>query len=119
AAAVPAATAGILVFCLTCGPATAQGNLRIGMTSTEVPLTWGQPDNGLEGYRFMGLLLYDALIGWDMTATDKPAGLVPGLAESWEVDKADRTKWIFKLRPCVKFHDGSEFNADAVIFNMD
>lgn len=118
-AAVPAATAGILVFCLTCGPVTAQGNLRIGMTSTEVPLTWGQPDNGLEGYRFMGLLLYDALIGWDMTATDKPAGLVPGLAESWEVDKADRTKWSFKLRPGVKFHDGSDFNADAVIFNMD
>ena len=99
--------------------AGAQGNLRIGMTANDVPLTWGQPDNGFEGYRTPGLMLYDALINFDLTAADKPSGLIPGLAESWEVNKAEPTKWTFKLRKGVKFHDGSEFNADAVVFNMD
>ncbi len=118
AATAAAITAGI-VFSLGGTSAQAQGNLRIGMTANDIPLTWGQPDNGFEGYRFMGLLVYDALINWDLTSPDKPSGLIPGLAESWEVDKTDQTKWIFKLRQGVKFHDGSDFNADAVVFNMD
>ena len=113
------AASALLASSAFVGPASAQGNLRIGMTANDVPLTWGQPDNGFEGYRFMGLLVYDALINFDLTSSDKPSGLVPGLAESWEVSKADPTKWTFKLRKGVKFHDGSEFNADAVIFNMD
>ena len=104
---------------LSAQDARAQGNLRIGMTANDVPLTWGQPDNGFEGYRTPGLMLYDALINFDLSAADKPAGLIPGLAESWEASKADPTKWTFKLRKGVKFHDGSDFNADAVIFNMD
>ncbi|MEL6297208.1 MAG: ABC transporter substrate-binding protein [Pseudomonadota bacterium] len=99
--------------------ANAQGTLRLGMTANDVPLTWGQPDNGFEGFRFVGLQLYDALINWDLSSSDKPSGLVPGLAESWSVNADDKTKWTFKLRQGVKFHDGSEFNADAVIFNME
>lgn len=100
-------------------PAIAQGTLRVGMTANDVPLTWGQPDNGFEGYRFIGLMLYDSLINWDLSSSDKPSGLVPGLAESWSVNEADKTKWTFKLRQGVKFHDGSEFDADAVVFNFD
>jgi ABC-type transport system substrate-binding protein len=44
---------------------------------------------------------------------------MPGLAERWEVRADDPTKWIFYLRPGVKFHDGTDFNADAVIWNLD
>ena len=97
----------------------AQGHLRVGMTANDVPLTWGQPDNGGEGYRFTGYTIYDSLINWDLTQGEKPSALVPGLAESWEASKTDPTKWTFKLRRGVKFHDGSEFTADAVVFNMD
>ncbi len=115
-----AGAASLAVLATTCAiPAVAQGTLRIGMTANDVPLTWGQPDNGFEGYRFVGLTLYDALINWDLTTSDKASGLIPGLAESWSVDEADKTRWTFKLRQGVKFHDGSEFDADAVIFNFE
>ena len=101
------------------GPASAQGTLRLGMTAADIPLTVGQPDNGFEGYRWIGLTLYDGLINWDLSSADKASGLIPGLAESWSVDPNDPTKWVFKLRQGVKFHDGSPFNAEAVIWNMD
>ncbi len=99
--------------------AEAQGTLRLGMTAADIPTSFGQPDNGFEGFRWMGLMVYDALINFDLTSADKPSGLIPGLAESWQVNPDDRTKWTFRLRRGVKFHDGSEFNADAVVFNFD
>jgi len=45
--------------------------------------------------------------------------LRPGLAEKWEQDGEDSKIWIFHLRHGVKFHDGTDFNADAVIWNLD
>lgn len=42
----------------------------------------------------------------------------PGLAESWTPDAAGTT-WTFKLRTGVKFHDGTDFNAEAVCANFD
>jgi peptide/nickel transport system substrate-binding protein len=100
-------------------PAFAQGTLRIGMTASDIPLTTGQPDQGGEGQRFMGLTVYDALVHWDLTKADKPSTLIPGLAASWSVDAADRTKWTFRIREGVKFHDGSELTAEAVVWNFD
>ena len=44
---------------------------------------------------------------------------MPGLAERWEVRPDDPTKWIFHLRRGVKFHDGTDFNADAVLWNLE
>ncbi len=100
-------------------PALAEKVLRVAMTVADVPLTSGQPSQGNEGMRFLGPTVYDGLVLWDLSSADKAASLVPGLAESWAVDENDKTKWIFKLRRGVKFHDGSEFNADAVTWNFD
>ncbi len=44
--------------------------------------------------------------------------VVPALAESWEANE-DGTVWTFHLRQGVKFHDGTDFNADAVVFNFE
>lgn len=96
-----------------------QPQLRIAMTLTDIPMTSGQPDRGFEGYRFIGHTLYDALINWDMSDPEAPPRVRPGLATSWSVDPEDKTRWRFELRRGVKFHDGSEFNADAVIWNME
>ncbi len=54
-----------------------------------------------------------------MNVADRPGKLVPGLASEWKPDPADPKKWLFTLRPGVKFHDGSDFNADAVVWNLD
>ena len=54
--------------------------------------------------------IYETLAGYDGDLK-----LVPVLAESWE--NPEPTKWIFKLRKGVKFHDGSTFTADDVIFS--
>ena len=106
---------------LTLNAASAQGTLRIGMTASDIPLTTGQTDQGGEGMRFMGYTVYDGLINWDLSSFDKPSDLVPGLATSYGVDPADASKnrWIFKICEGVKFHDGSDFNADAAIWNLD
>src|SRR6201984_849298 len=99
--------------------AGAETILRIGMTAADIPRTSGQPDQGFEGNRFTGLTMYDALTMWDLSSADKASALIPGLATEWAVDATDKKKWVFKLRPGVTFHDGSPFNADAVVWNVD
>ncbi len=93
--------------------------LRYGISMNDIPLTSGQPDRGAGAYQFTGYTIYDPLVAWEMDVADRPGKLVPGLATAWEADPADRKKWIFRLRTGVKFHDGSDFDADAVIWNFE
>lgn len=101
------------------GTAEAAGTLRIAMTAADVPTTTGMPNNGYEGMRFLGFPIFEGLVLWDLSSADKVADIKPGLAESWTQSKDDPTKWTFNLRKGVKFHDGSDFNADAVIWNLE
>jgi len=55
---------------------------------------------------------FDALIAQDANLKTKPA-----LALSWKA--IDDTTWEFKLRPDVKFHDGSPFTAEDVVFTYE
>jgi peptide/nickel transport system substrate-binding protein len=110
-----------LTACLAfAGTAAAQQKtLRIAMTAADVPTTSGMPNNGFEGMRFLGYPVFEALVAWDLADPSQPAILKPGLAERWEQDPADPRKWRFHLRRGVAFHDGTPFNADAVIWNLD
>ena len=63
--------------------------------------------------------MYEGLTTWDLSSADKASVVIPGLATEWAVSPGDKTKWIFKLRPGVKFHDGSDFDADAVVWNVE
>ena len=99
--------------------ASAQSTVRIGMTAADIPRTLGQPDQGFEGNRFTGNTMYEGLTLWDLSSAEKPSVVIPGLATEWAVSPTENTKWIFKLRPGVKFHDGSDFNADAVVWNVE
>ena len=93
--------------------------LRIAMTASDIPTTTGIPNNGGEGFRFLGFPAFDGLINWDFTRPDEIARLTPGLAASWKIDEDDHTRWLFSLRDGVKFHDGSTVTADAMIWNLD
>ncbi|MFL9823993.1 ABC transporter substrate-binding protein [Rhodoplanes sp. SY1] len=111
------AAAGVLGTLHDAAAQTA-AKVTIAMSLGDVPRLWAGPDGGFEGLRFGGYTVFDALVSWDLSAADKPSTLVPGLAESWSMDPADRTRWIVKLRPGVTFHDGTPFDADAAVWNF-
>ena len=50
-----------------------------------------------------------------LTRRDKDLNIIPGLAERWET--VDPLRWRFHLRKNVKFHNGSAFTADDVLFS--
>lgn len=112
------AVAVAAALALGAAPVMAQGTLRVGMTASDIPLTTGQTDQGGEGMRFMGYTVYDSLINWDLTSADAPSVLIPGLASDWTVGE-DQTTWTFTIREGAKFHDGSEFTAEAAVWNFD
>jgi len=56
--------------------------------------------------------LFDSLV-----RRDARQRLTPGLAESWR--SVDDLTWEFRLRKGVKFHDGSDFTAEDVVFTLD
>lgn len=58
--------------------------------------------------------IFETLVKYKDTSTE----VEPGLAESWEISP-DGLTYTFKLRQGVKFHDGTDFNADAVVFNFN
>lgn len=56
---------------------------------------------------------------WEpLVGVDESWAPAPGLAESWEMSD-DGTEWTFFLRPNVVFHDGTRFDADAVLANFE
>jgi peptide/nickel transport system substrate-binding protein len=65
-----------------------------------------------ESFRVTGQIL-DSLYAFELGTTNP----VPSLAEC--TPNEDASVWACKLREGVKFHDGTDFNADAVIFNFE
>jgi len=58
--------------------------------------------------------IFEGLVKFDGSTTN----VIPSLAEKWDTS-ADGKVWTFYLRKGVKFHDGTPFNAQAVVKNWD
>lgn len=58
--------------------------------------------------------IYETLVNTAPNGIDIQAGL----AKSWEVSE-DGLTFVFKLNDDVKFHDNTDFNAEAVVFNFE
>jgi peptide/nickel transport system substrate-binding protein len=82
--------------------------LQVGI-GTDIDHLDPRQTNTQEGY-FACANVYDCLVLYDLGA----ATIRPGLAESWEISD-DGLVYTFTLRQGVSYHDGTPFNADAVI----
>ena len=110
---------GILFFIimfLIAGTALAQtpkkgGTLIFGRGGDSVGL---DPAYETDGNSFM---ICDNVLEALVFYKEESTSLEPGLATSWEVSP-DGLTYTFKLRKGVKFHDGTSFNADAVVFSL-
>lgn len=92
--------------------AHAAGTLVYGAPGEPVTLNAGE---GIDSPSLQGeAQIYNRLIDFKPGAAD----LIPSLATAWK-SNADATVWTFTLRKGVKFHDGTPFNADAVLFNVN
>lgn len=74
------------------------------------------------GYMPQARTIEETIIGGavleTLTRFDSAGNFVPWLAESWEQDVEGKSI-TYKLRQGVKFQDGSDFNAEAVKWNLD
>ncbi len=104
-------TVAALAAALMAVPATvsAAGELTIGLKSE--PSSIDPHYHNLGPNNALARVIFDRLI-----MPDETQQLRPGLAVSWK--PIDDTTWEFKLREGVKFHDGSPFTADDVVFTF-
>jgi peptide/nickel transport system substrate-binding protein len=87
------------------------GTLNV-IIAEEVKGLYNQADSGTEGEYPLNQIT-DGLVN-----ADPDRNIIPGLATSWEVSP-DGLTYTFKLRQGVKFHDGTEFDADDVKWTFD
>ena len=94
------------------GPAIAQSTFVFGNQGEPVDLDPAVITDGISNR--ITRQIYEGLVKYKGATTE----VVPSLAEKWEVNK-DGTVWTFTLRKGVKFHDGTAFDAAAVVWNFD
>ncbi len=75
------------------------------------PQTMDPHSQNESGTNMMNGQVYERL-----TNRDRQLKIVPGLATEWQ--QVSPLVWRFKLRPNVKFHDGTPFGADDVVYSI-
>jgi peptide/nickel transport system substrate-binding protein len=109
------ALVGALASAALPAPALAAPEGRIVIAQGADPTTL-DPHMHAENYTFAVVHnIFDHLVR--RFVRDGQLAHEPGLATSWTT--VNPTTWEFKLRPNVRFHNGEEFNAEAVKFSIE
>ena len=102
--------AGAMALIALLAPAfTAAATLRLALSDDATTL-----DPHVANLAINNRLLNNIYEG--LVRRDKDFQIAPALAVSWS--QPDARTWRFKLRPDVKFQDGSAFSADDVVFSV-
>jgi peptide/nickel transport system substrate-binding protein len=107
--------AALLLVTVTWVSGVAAGEKRGGTLTIVRPTDPVSLDSNLETTAPGAWVYYN--ITESLLTLDEEGKLQPLLATGWQV--MSPTKIRFKLRPNVKFHDGTPFNAAAVKFTID
>lgn len=104
---------GLVLVTLTVSPLLADGAKRlVFMQGTDAETL--DPHSITSSPNAIHIMaLYDTLVRYDENLQ-----IVPALAERWEFSP-DGLTLTFYLRKGVRFHDGTPFNAEAVVFNIN
>jgi peptide/nickel transport system substrate-binding protein len=101
-----------ILLCLACGAALPAPAATLRIASGFDPQTMDPHALALLYHTRVVTQIYECLV-W----RDEQYRLEPGLALSWQA--LDAKTWRFKLRPGVKFHDGTPFSADDAVFSIE
>ena len=101
----------VTLTALAAGPALAAKDVIIAVASTISTTDPYDANDTLS--QAMAKSYYEGLFGFD-----KAMKLIPVLADSYTVSK-DGLVYTIKLKKGIKFHDGTDFRADAVKVNLD
>jgi peptide/nickel transport system substrate-binding protein len=94
------------------GTVETGGTLRVALTADATTLDpWNANDTNT---MLVTRQIFETLVDYDAGGFK----IVPKLAESWSVSPEGRS-WTFALRRGVKFHDGTDLDAAAVVLNFD
>lgn len=88
-----------------------RNTLVFGRGSDSVGLDPGLENDG-ESFKVCDNI-YETLVTYESEST----AVRPQLARSWDVSE-DQLTWIFHLRTDVRFHDGTPFDAEAMLFSL-
>jgi peptide/nickel transport system substrate-binding protein len=110
--ALAVASALVVVMPLTPALAQARTDVKVGLVLEPPSL-----DPTAEAAAAVDEVVYaNVFEGLVRFAAD--GSVIPGLAESWEISE-DGLTYTFHLHDGVKFHDGTDFNADDVKFSLE
>lgn len=96
---------------ITEAPRQASGRIVVGRTGDADSLDPHHTIASISWQVFTNI--YDPLVSWDANLHSE--GI---LASGWEISE-DGLEYTFTLRDGITFHDGTQFNADAVKFTFD
>ncbi|WP_373356679.1 ABC transporter substrate-binding protein [Pseudoroseicyclus sp. CXY001] len=111
-ALLAAGTAGALAFAAPGYAQTPPGVLIVGQIAEPQALDPAAV-TAVNDFRIL-MNIYDGLVRYAPGTLE----VEPALATDWEISE-DGTEYTFNLREGVSFHDGSPFNAEAVVFNFE